>query len=101
MHACAAAGASFLVAVLWFDLMFDVQTRRHAAKCFLRRSSPRSAVTIDASPPTPMNRLISVVMGLTVLSIIIEIVKGATPGWVSWTSLAAAIGGIGRDTHGP
>jgi hypothetical protein len=25
MHACAAAGAAFLLAVLWFDLMFDVQ----------------------------------------------------------------------------
>jgi hypothetical protein len=96
MHACAAAGAAFLVAVLWFDLMFDVQTRRHGGEvlpaevlasigCYYRR------VTTQA---TPMNRLITVVMGLTVLSIIIEIVRGATPG-VSWTSLAAAISGIG------
>ncbi len=30
MHACAAAGAAFLTAVLWFDLMLDVQTRGHA-----------------------------------------------------------------------
>lgn len=28
MHSFAAAG--FLLAVLWFDLMFDVQTRKHA-----------------------------------------------------------------------
>jgi hypothetical protein len=28
MHAFAAAGAGFLLAVLWFDLMFDVQTRK-------------------------------------------------------------------------
>ena len=28
MHTCAAAGAAFLLAVLWFDLMFDVQTRK-------------------------------------------------------------------------
>src|SRR6267378_4476866 len=27
MHSFAAAGAGFLLAVLWFDLMFDVQTR--------------------------------------------------------------------------
>ena len=27
MHAFAAAGAAFLVAVLWFDLMFDVQAQ--------------------------------------------------------------------------
>src|SRR5260370_41445773 len=30
MHAYAADGAGFLIAVLWFDLMFDVQTRQHA-----------------------------------------------------------------------
>jgi len=30
MHSFAAAGAGFLLAVLWFDLMFDVQTRKHA-----------------------------------------------------------------------
>jgi hypothetical protein len=29
MHAFAATGAGFLMAVLWFDLMFDVQTRKH------------------------------------------------------------------------
>ena len=28
MPAFVAAGAGFLIAVLWFDLMFDVQTRR-------------------------------------------------------------------------
>ena len=29
MHTFAAAGAAFLICVLWFDLMFDVQVRRH------------------------------------------------------------------------
>ena len=96
MHACAAAGASFLVAVLWFDLMFDVQTRRHPgevlpAEVLASIGGYYRRVTTQA---TPMNRLITVVMGLTVLSIIVEIVRGATP-WVSWTSLAAAVGGIG------
>jgi hypothetical protein len=31
IHTFAAAGAGFLLAVLWFDLMFDVQTRKHAS----------------------------------------------------------------------
>ena len=31
MNSFAAAGAGFLLAVLWFDLMFDVQTRKHPA----------------------------------------------------------------------
>ena len=30
LNACAATGASFLTAVLWFDLMFDVQTKKHS-----------------------------------------------------------------------
>jgi hypothetical protein len=30
MHTFAAAGAGFLLAVLWFDLTFDVQTRKAA-----------------------------------------------------------------------
>jgi hypothetical protein len=30
MHTFAAAGTAFLLAVLWFDLMFDVQTRKAA-----------------------------------------------------------------------
>ena len=30
MYAIAAAGASFLLAALWFDLMFDMQTREQA-----------------------------------------------------------------------
>jgi hypothetical protein len=97
MHAFAAAGASFLVAVLWFDLMFDVQTRRHAgdvlpAEVLASIGGYYRRVTTQA---TPMNRLITVVMGLTVLSILVEIVRGATPWWVSWTSLAAAVSGIG------
>ena len=29
MNAFVAAGAGFLLAVLWFDLMFDVQALRH------------------------------------------------------------------------
>ena len=97
MHACAAAGASFLVAVLWFDLMFDVQTRRHAgtvlpAEVLASIGGYYRRVTTEA---TPMNRLITVVMGVTVVSIIIEIVRVAAPWWVSWISLAGAVSGIG------
>lgn len=32
MNTFAVAGAGFLLAVLWFDLMFDVQTRKHAGE---------------------------------------------------------------------
>jgi hypothetical protein len=97
MHACAAAGAAFLICVLWFDLMFDVQTRKHAGDALPTEvlasiSAYYRRVTIEA---WPMNRLIAVVMLLTVLAIITEIVWGAGHLWIAWISLAAAASAIG------
>ena len=97
LTAIAATGAGFLTAVLWFDLMFDVQVRKHAGdtlpddvlasiRAYYRR------VTTDA---TPMNRLISAVMLTTLAAIGFEIVKGSVPLWVSLTSFAAALSAIG------
>ena len=98
MHTCAAAGASFLIAVLWFDLMFDVQTRRHGggdlpAEVLASIGGYYRRVTTQA---TPMNRLITLVMAVSVVSIVVEIVRGGAPWWVGWISLAAAVSGIGR-----
>jgi hypothetical protein len=97
MHACAAAGAGFLIAVLWFDLMFDVQTRKHGgdalpADVLASISAYYRRVTIEA---WPMNRLIAVVMLLTLLTIIAEIARNADHWWVGWISLAAAASAIG------
>ncbi len=97
MHACAATGAGFLIAVLWFDLMFDVQTRKHAGdtlptEALASISDYYRRVTIEASP---MNRLIAVVMGLTLLAIVAEIVQNADRWWIGWISLAAAASAIG------
>jgi hypothetical protein len=97
MHACAAAGAAFLIAVLWFDLMFDVQTRTHAgdalpAEILSSISSYYRRVTIEA---WPMNRLIAAVMLLTLLAIVVEIFQNADHWWIVWISLAAAASAIG------
>jgi hypothetical protein len=97
MSAVAAAGAGFLIAVLWFDLMFDVQTRGYAGEilpdevlasigAYYRR------VTTEASP---MSRLIPVVMFATVIAIGAEIRNGAAPRWAGWASLALAVSAIG------
>jgi hypothetical protein len=97
LSAIAATGAGFLTAVLWFDLMFDVQVRKHAGdilpddvlasiRTYYRR------VTTDA---TPMNRLISVAMLTTLAAIGLEIVRGAAPLWFSLPSFAAALSAIG------
>jgi hypothetical protein len=97
LSSSAAAGAAFLTAVLWFDLMFDVQVRKHAGdtlpdevlasiRAYYRR------VTTDA---TPMNRLISGVMLTTLAAIGFEIVKSSVPLWLSLTSFIAALSAIG------
>jgi len=97
MHACVASGAAFLICVLWFDLMFDVQTRNHPGSALPTEvlasiSSYYRRVTIEAYP---MNRLIAVVMVLTVLAIITEIIRNTDHWWIGWISLAAAITAIG------
>jgi hypothetical protein len=97
MHACVASGAAFLICVLWFDLMFDVQTRNHEGDALPTEvlasiSSYYRRVTIEAYP---MNRLIAVVMVLTVLAIITEIIKNTDHWSIGWISLAAAVSAIG------
>jgi hypothetical protein len=97
MHACAAAGAAFLIAVLWFDLMFDVQVRGQdrdsvPTAALASISSYYRRVTIEAYP---MNRLIAVVMLLTLLAIVVEIFQNADHWWTTWISLAAAASAIG------
>jgi hypothetical protein len=96
MHTFAAAGAGFLLAVLWFDLMFDVQTRRHAAdplppEVLTSISAYYRRVTTEAYP---MNRLVALVMVLTLAAICVEIVQGENPWWIGWGSIALAGSGF-------
>ena len=86
------AGAGFLLAVLWFDLMFDVQVRGHGEGELPEGTLASIAgyygrVTTSARP---MNRLIAAVMLGTLAAIVVEIVEGDGPGWVPWVSLALA-----------
>ncbi|HTK99346.1 MAG TPA: hypothetical protein VL379_15040 [Pseudomonadales bacterium] len=97
LNACAATGAGFLTAVLWFDLMFDVQTRRYGGDVLPERVLASIAayyrrVTTEA---TPMNRLISLVMLATLAVLLAEVVTGDTPRLISAASLAFAAGAIG------
>jgi len=97
MHTFAVAGAAFLICVLWFDLMFDVQVRGHdgeqvPAAALASISGYYRRVTREA---WPMNRLIAVVMLLTVIVIVLEIVFGRYHRWIEWISLFAAVSAIG------
>src|SRR5262245_45746311 len=96
MHTFVAAGVAFLLAVLWFDLMFDVQTRANPstplpADVLTSISAYYRRVTIDAYP---MNRLVALVMLLTLAAIVGEIVLGVHPWWIGWVSLALAGSGV-------
>ena len=96
MPAFVAAGAGFLLAVLWFDLMFDVQTRKHRtnllpAQVLASISAYYRRVTTEAYP---MNRLVLLVMVLTLAAIIAEIVEASRPWWVGWGSLVLAGSGL-------
>ena len=64
MRVAAAAGSGFLLAVLWFDLMFDVQVRGHRgetvpAAVLASIAAYYARVTTGARP---MNRLVPVAM---------------------------------------
>jgi hypothetical protein len=96
MHSFAAAGTAFLLAVLWFDLMFDVQTRKYPdgvlpAEVLASISSYYRRVTTEAFP---MNRLVALIMVLTLAAICAEIAQGQNPWWIGWGSLLLAASGF-------
>ena len=92
MVAFVSAGAGFLAAVLWFDLMFDVQVAGHDER-ELPEATLASIAAYYARVTTaarPMNRLIALVMLATLAAIVAEIASGDVPRWVAWSSLALA-----------
>ena len=96
MTAFVTAGAGFLLAVLWFDLMFDVQALRHrdrdvAEDVLASTAGYYRRVTTAARP---MNRLVALVMLGTIVAIVVQLVQGDAPRWAAVVSLvltAAAI----------
>jgi hypothetical protein len=86
------AGAGFLLAVLWFDLMHDVQVRGHGGRDLPENvlasiSAYYARVTVAARP---MNRLVAAVMLATLFAVVVQITDGDAPAWVGWTSLGLA-----------
>ena len=84
------AGAGFLLAVLWFDLMFDVQVLSDRTGVLPEPVLASIAgyyrrVTTDARP---MNRLVATAMLATIGCVIAEVARGDRPRWAAWASLA-------------
>src|SRR6202008_477496 len=77
------ACAGFLFALLWFDLMFDVQVLRHrdadlpepilsSIAAYYRR------VTIDARP---MGHAVGLVMAIGIVALVLQWIDGSVPRW--------------------
>ncbi len=92
MSAFVTAGGGFLLAVLWFDLMFDVQVLgQHARELPEQRLSSIAAYYARVTTAArPMNRLIATVMLATLAAIVMEIANGDVPSAAAWVSLALA-----------
>jgi hypothetical protein len=97
VHAAAATGIGFLLSVLWFDLMFDVQVRAHREPVLPAevRDSIAAYYRRVTTAARPMNRLIALVMLVTLVALVGEIAGDDVPTWVAWTSLVLAGSAIG------
>jgi hypothetical protein len=93
VSAVVTAGSGFLLAVLWFDLMFDVQALRVGGDeevpepVLVSIAAYYRRVTTTAQP---MSRLIVVAMIVTLAGIVVEIARGEVATWLGWVSLVLA-----------
>jgi hypothetical protein len=106
VNAFVVAGAGFLLAVLWFDLMFDVQAARRGpgargAEASATGELPEEVLASIAAyyarvttAARPMNRLVVTAMVATLAAIVVEIAKGTGGTWLGWVSLALALAPI-------
>jgi hypothetical protein len=91
------AGAGFLLAVLWFDLMHDVQVRGRGEgelpeDVLASIAGYYRRVTTDARP---MHRLVAAAMLATLTAIVVQIARGDDPRWIGWASLGFVLLGVG------
>jgi len=96
MRVIAVAGIGFLLAVLWFDLMFDVQVFGHRVELPVEvRVSIAAYYRRVTTTARPMNRLVATMMLVALSGLVGEVVRHDVAAWVGYSSLvlmAAAIG---------
>ena len=93
MPALASAAAGFLLAVLWFDLMFDTQALRHRDRelpepALASISAYYRRVLVDASP---MGHLVALAMLTTTAALIAGLAGDDVPTATAIASLAVAL----------
>ena len=97
MRSLACAGAGFLLCVLWFDLMFDVQARRHPGDDVPAgaRASIAAYYARVTTAARPMNRLVAVAMVVTIGAIVAELVRDDLPAWRAGPALVLTLAAVG------
>jgi len=97
VRAIAGSGAGFLLAVLWFDLMFDVQARGHTASDVPAdiRASIAAYYACVTTAARPMNRLVPLAMVTTIAAQVAELVRNDLPVWRASLSLGLTFGAVG------
>ena len=91
------ACAGFLLAVLWMDLMFDVQVLRHRRDEDLPEAALASIAAYYRRVTTaarPMGHLVGTVMAILLVSLVVQIARGGGSRVVALASLALAGGPI-------
>ncbi|HEV7526071.1 MAG TPA: hypothetical protein VGP92_13960 [Acidimicrobiia bacterium] len=96
MRAVAGTGAGFLLAVLWFDLMFDVQARRHPRDNVPAgvRASISAYYARVTTAARPMSYLVALVMLSTIAAIGAEIARSELPAAREGASLVLTAGAV-------
>jgi ER membrane protein SH3 len=94
-----AACGGFLLAVLWWDLMFDVQVLRYPRAA---RELPEDVLSSIAeyyrrvtTTARPMTHLVAVVMLIAIVTLLLQAFGGDGPRWPAFASLVLAGGPIG------
>jgi hypothetical protein len=95
VRALASAGTGFLLAVLWFDLMFDVQARGGVELSESARSSIAAYYARVTTAARPMNRLIALAMLVTIGALTAELALGELPTWRAGVSLTFTVLAVG------
>jgi hypothetical protein len=89
-----AAAAGFLLAILWMDLIFDVQVLRHPSGEPLPEPVLASIAAYYHRATTtahPMGMLVSAMMAVLVASLVSQLVRGDEPRWATIASLALCL----------
>jgi hypothetical protein len=98
VNALLAAGGGFLLAVLWMDLLFDVQVLRRG-----RREGPLPEDVLASiagyyrhvtTRSRPMSHLVGAVMAVTVGGAALELARGAGPRAPAFAALLLAAGPV-------